>query len=362
MIYLITGLPGASKTLNTIKYVSEEKLFQNRPVFYYNIRELTLPWKELSKEEVKNWYDLPEGSVIIIDECQEFFPAVTRKQGEEVPRIISQMNTHRHKGFDLILITQHPMLLDTAVRRVVGNHRHFERVFGFRRAKCLEFQKCVTDLEDFHKRKEAQIKQFKLDKKYFNVYKSAEIHTHKPKIPKKLYFIAATIAGIVILGFFMANRISDRFEPTDTIYEMQNQNPELPLGLGSTVNKNSKDSGFPLDPKEYEKVYKPRIEGLAYTAPVYDSLTEPKTFPKPVCVLSNSRKKCQCYTQQATRMQTTYEVCESIVKNGWFDFTKEEEDIQNSQAVDVTPSIKELAKAGRSEPLTIGPRVISSSQ
>lgn len=78
MITLITGTPGASKTLNAIDLVLNDPAFQERPVYVYNIELLApgeaLGWQTLDLEQAKAWYDLPHGAVIILDECQDLFP------------------------------------------------------------------------------------------------------------------------------------------------------------------------------------------------------------------------------------------------------------------------------------------------
>ncbi|CAN7485653.1 zonular occludens toxin domain-containing protein [Acidovorax sp. LjRoot74] len=81
MIYLTTGGNGAGKTLFTLKDVREQQLKENRPVYFHGFKAkqvlLDWGWQEF---DPKRWQDLPDGSICVMDECQNEFPA--KVQGE----------------------------------------------------------------------------------------------------------------------------------------------------------------------------------------------------------------------------------------------------------------------------------------
>jgi len=81
MIEQITGLPGAGKTLITLARVKELAEKENRQVYYNGITDLKLPWIELDKGE--DWYKVPPGSIVVIDEAQRVFRP--RGAGAQVP-------------------------------------------------------------------------------------------------------------------------------------------------------------------------------------------------------------------------------------------------------------------------------------
>ena len=57
MLYLFTGSPGSSKTINIIKLICENEQFKNRPVYYYNVKEVTLKYKD--EEGIEHpWHEL----------------------------------------------------------------------------------------------------------------------------------------------------------------------------------------------------------------------------------------------------------------------------------------------------------------
>lgn len=64
--------------------------------------------------------------------------------------------------------------------------------------------------------------------------------------------------------------------------------------------------------------YVPRVDGLQYTAPAYDELTKPVRVPVPAACV-RIRGECECWTQQGTRLETTPQVCEQVVKRGFFE-------------------------------------------
>ncbi|OMG67480.1 zonular occludens toxin, partial [Stutzerimonas balearica] len=76
------------------------------------------------------------------------------------------------------------------------------------------------------------------------------------------------------------------------------------------------------------------------SAPIYDELTRPVSFPRLYCmsstdpatyarefgrmahaVVNGTPTVCQCYTQQSTRVATDFEFCQRVVENGFFDPT-----------------------------------------
>jgi len=317
MIFLFTGQPRASKTLNALKFVKEDDLFQGRDVYYYNIQILDhdffANWKELTLDQALNWFDLPDGSIIVIDEVQKIFPSRSGK--DKMQAAVSRLDTHGHNGFDFIFISQHPMLIDTGLRRQVQTHYNFERVFGMESSRRLSWETCIDEpRKDWHARNEADKKRIKFDKKYYGKYKSASIHKVKKSVPKQLYILVfLLIFTFSLFGYLAYSLTSEKDEPTTPF----NSND-------SAVNSFSKSTSSDLSPNhDYFSSRKPRIEGLPHTAPIYDDLTKPVSFPRiSACVLRKTDNVCKCYTQQATPLSVTHDICLNVVSNGYFDHTK----------------------------------------
>lgn len=297
MLTLVTGVPGSGKTLNTIKMIDQEH--KDRPVYYHNIPDLELDW--IALDDPLEWNSLPEGSVIVLDECQRTFPR--RANGARVPEHVSALETHRHKGYDIYLITQMPTLIDYHVRDLVGRHIHLQRNFGLGRVTAFSWEYCcVKPREEKFK---AVKKTLPLDKKYFGKYKSAVEHTHKAKIPKKLYGIVFIgLASVSLLSYAVSN-----FDLNKSDNVIEANNPAAVSESSTFFSLNNKEPEL-----DYWELHTPRIAGLPHTAPVYDEINEPKEAPFPNCISSEYR--CRCYTQQATLMNIEEDVCRSIIANG----------------------------------------------
>lgn len=308
MITLITGVPGSSKTLNTINEVLSNDVYQNRPVFYYNIPEVQLDWQPLDEAGAKDWFSLPHGSVVILDECQRLFRPM--KYGDKVPAHIEELETHRHLGIDLFVITQHPKLIDTKVRRLVGRHLHFKRQFGMESATRIEFQKCADDPDDYFAQKEAIKKRVKFPKKLYGVYKSSEEHTHKRRIPAKLYGVG--IAALVAV-FLVYQGVTGFAEKPET---------EPQAAAKPTLGTPIKSPNSEKDKMSWAEKRSPRVKDAPWSAPVYDGLTEVKSFPRPQCLIRVKTNDCRCYTQQATPLDISTKQCHRIVAAGYFDPTR----------------------------------------
>ena len=333
MIYLFTGTPGSSKTLNAIKFVCENGPFKDRPVYYYNIREVSLPWIELSEDEVKAWYDLPHGAVIVIDECQKIFRPRARSQG--VPKMVEELETHRHGGFDIVLLTQGTSLVDNAVLAQVGKHHHLERRYGMERANWFTWEKACKSVDSQTYRKQAVRTTVPFDKKYFGVYKSAEVHTHKRQIPAKIMAAWAFIIGFVLVfGFYVKSIVSPDDpkpkKPENVVEEFEG--PYIPR-----ITEAPKEA-------DWSDQQTPRLSGMPWTAPVYDQLMEPKSVPTPdACIHWKKKDQCVCSTRQGTRISIPKNVCLDIVAHGWFDRTKDYNG-QRQQVASVHPNAVDYSK------------------
>ena len=202
MIYLYTGVPGAGKTLFCLFDIFKREDRENRPFFIAGMKHLTAEGEAVLKPhyiEPKEWVNCPDGSIVMIDEAQ--FPMPVRPAGQVPPDWIQDLATHRHKGLDIYLTTQSPMLIDVFVRRLVGKHRHVNRVFGLKTVSIFEWESVQSDPNDYHAKKQAVTTPRPYPKKVFGWYESATIHTHQQKLPKMkllmlVLFLSAFVGGI----------------------------------------------------------------------------------------------------------------------------------------------------------------------
>lgn len=310
MIHLHTGLPGAGKTLCTLAEVKARAEKEKRPVYYHGVTDLKLPWIELDKGEL--WSSkredgqpfVPDGAIVLLDEAQRYYRV--RAPGSPVPQHVSALETHRHRGLDIYLITQHPKLIDTNARRLVGRHVHFVRAFNANAVTRHEWHEVQEDPQS----REDSIKTlvpYPVDA--FQWYKSAEVHTHQRKIPRAVWFLLVLpilIGGLGYVAYRSLSGVVDRASgkaPT-AVESAAKQGVAVVQGAGKSI-------------KDYFAGLEPRIRGLPHTAPVYDGIVTPVRAPYPAACLATA-SRCKCYSQQATALDMPEDLCRSLAAKGFF--------------------------------------------
>lgn len=334
MIELITGLPGNGKTLYTISHVKAAAEAENRPVYYHGIPELTLNWEPL--EDPRKWMDVPPRSIVVIDEAQKTFR--NRSLGAQPPDFVTALETHRHLGIDLVMITQHPSLIDPAVRRLAGRHQHLVRIWGME-ASTVHKWDAVKDNCD-KSRGDSDKKKWAFDKSVYKFYKSAEVHTMKRSIPFRVKMLIGLCIAFLCALAYMVNFLGKKTgviekEPDAAIVGTVQNPVRAPAGGGGQA--------LPFDPvadaRQFVAMSTPRIDGLAYTAPKYDEITKPVRAPVPAaCIQKGSAAaggevSCKCFSQQGTSLDVEFNMCMEFARNGYFqDFDPERDRQQSDRA------------------------------
>lgn len=314
MIRLITGVPGAGKTLFTLDTL---KAITDRPIYHNGIPDLTLPWACVA--DPANWHDaIPDGSILVIDECQRVFPV--RDHKKEVPGGVTAMETHRHRGIDIYLVTQHPNLIDHHVRRLVGEHYHLTRSFGAPFAT-LYHGNAVLDVSDKWKMaQEAEKKQWFYPKDSFGLYKSAEVHTHKFKLPKKMLLLPLALFVVGASIWFLLDTLNGRTESiVGEVAPNEELSSSIPATEGGPVSGEDLGRAPDLKSMSWADRLKPEIPGLPYTAPLYSQSIKATDIPK-ISGCIEHKTACTCYTQQGTVIaDMDSATCKSVVDHGVYD-------------------------------------------
>lgn len=225
MITLITGTPGAGKTLYTVANLLRDLVGSEvdstddngQPckiprVVFTNINGFMLDHEKIDGRDgggLADWHKWAKpGSVICFDEVQKEWPV--RPNGSKVPECIQALETHRHMGVDFIVITQGPNLIDQNLRSLVGRHLHVRRLGGIGGSVVYEWDHCSRQL--LYSKAMAK-KPFRYPKDAFQLYKSAELHT-KPKasVPMALWFAGAALAGSAFFVPYAMNRIGGKVD------------------------------------------------------------------------------------------------------------------------------------------------------
>ena len=320
MIYLTTGANGAGKTLLTLKDVRAQQLKENRPVYYHGFdmdeaKAAEFGWQ---KFDPKKWQDLPDGSICIMDECQNEFPL--RRSGSDVPDYVQAIAQHRRRrGFDFWMICPHPSLIDVFVRRLIDKpswHRHLKRAFGADVVSVLRFASPDMKCEEPGAGARGEVSMVGYPKEVYSWYRSASLHTGKKKIPRAVFVLAACAIAVPAALYFAItgvykNATKQAKPATETTANQPGTNG------ANSGNPNMRQVAQVMTADEYIAHRVPRLHDFAHTAPAYDEVTKPTEAPYPAACVQMG-KTCKCYTQQATLLQVSGAVCLQIVAQGFF--------------------------------------------
>jgi zona occludens toxin len=335
MIELITGLPGNGKTLYTIGQVKAQAEKENRPVYYHGIKLLpegapVLNWTEL--KDPKDWASVPPGSIVLIDEAQKTFR--NRSLGTLPPSFVTDLETHRHLGIDLVMITQHPSLIDPAVRRLSGRHRHLVRLWGMEASTVHKWDSVKDNCDK--SRNDSEKSKWAFDKTIFPLYRSAELHTMKRVIPFRVKMLACLPFLLIAAAYTVYSLV---VKPKTVGPVSAHVVPGSIASLqGVTPSPAVAAKDVPFDPvadaKHFIAMNTARVAGLPQTAPKYDELTKPTRVPVPAMCLQ-SAKMCKCFTQQGTPMDVEASMCISFARNGFFQEFDPDKDRKETARADV---------------------------
>ena len=309
-IVLVTGLPKHGKTLRTLAVLKPLAESEGRPVFHNDIPGLAIDgWKAHDPEK---WFELPARSYMVIDECQRVFPI--RPRTSAVPKHVQELETHGHLGIDLWVITQHPGLIDTNVRHLVDRHFHVVRKFGTSMATVYEFPTGVQADPFKNRRRDGVVRhEWRYPKEVFGWYRSAEVQTTKARLPAKFWAFMTMLVLIPLLIAFAAWRLffhhdAPKGEQVDQVQSVSRpaSSPGFAPGVGRLSDA--------MSASQYLASMRPRVPGLAFTAPAYDQLTKPVEAPYPSVCAYSPDFPCRCWSQRGFKLEVPKPLCEQLAR------------------------------------------------
>ncbi|MCQ2990931.1 zonular occludens toxin domain-containing protein [Pseudomonas tremae] len=359
MLKLVTGLPGEGKTSNELWDFLNNPAYSGRPKYCTPIKGFEPALHGVTAiDHIKGWQELPEGAVIFCDEVQDYCGTDLPSQP---PEWVKQLARHRHGGYDFIVTTQSPMFLHPFARKLSKPHVHYHRPWNMKMVR-YEYEGVQGDPLSKSAKSLAQRKFVTPNPEVFKLYTSTVLDTHKAKPPKKLI----TLIGIALLmlvagGYFGLQQVKSLGTPKEGPLSAEHKSAPATDAANQTsmsftppvVNLQNEPSTWNLESM------KPRVEGLAYTAPIYDSLTSPTDFPRvAACMSSAERGTCKCYSQQGTPLDVPISACFVFVKVGTFDpwlsgrHQDRDNQIAQSPAADDRQSSRSIAAVdGSQEPV-----------
>lgn len=299
-IHLVTGLPGAGKSLGAVEQILKfRKAEPNRPVYVLGIDglrdDVALP---LTPDSLRAWWELPTGSVVLVDECQKYMPA--RRQGDP-PEWIRKLSEHRHFGLDFVLCTQSPGYVDSYVRGLIDRHTHLVRKFGTGLVDRYEWPAVCANPLNRSERKQARKSLWRYPKECFKLYKSAELHTVKRRIPWKVWAIAALPLVVLALGAVAFHSMEKGGGAGAASVRAG-----ASVVAGAPVSGSSGEGRHWATVDAYVKDHLPRVANQPWSAPVYDQ-QQVVAHPDLYCIRYEAPSmaggmddRCGCYTEQGT--------------------------------------------------------------
>lgn len=224
MITIITGVPGMGKTALMVSMLIEEEKKGDRPLYVMGVDNLLIEHQKLptidlwtySKSDKDDpslelfYFTFPPNSILIIDEAQKIYRP--RSSSSKVPPIVSALETHRHTGIDIWLLTQKPSLLDSNVRDLCGRHMHIRNsILGRKIYEWPEYN-AITETN----LKSAASRFFRPPKSAFALYKSSELHTKQPRRIHNAFIVLALMIPLLFYQFYsLYTKFDSKINQTD---------------------------------------------------------------------------------------------------------------------------------------------------
>lgn len=307
-ISLLTGLPGAGKSLRMAEAISK-LVEKGEHVFACNIDGLKIPGVTLW-EDARKWRDLPAGSILFVDEAQAFFP---ERRGGDAPEYV-RMNKIRHDGIRLVLATQQPNYLDTYLRGLVGYHEHLLRRSG--RQESFLFRE--NQVMDVVRQKLATIKRnydyemYKFKPRYFACYDSAQTHQIRYQMPalvKRALMILPVAALLAIGAWYTVFRDSSLAQAAPV--EVEAPSSTAPTSAGAAGAERGKVTVASAE--AYIQSITPMVADVPWSAPAF--VNRPVVSDPHVYCMS-TENSCRCVTEQMTRVVLRDDVCRDVARWG----------------------------------------------
>lgn len=209
--------------------------------------------------------------------------------------------------------------------------------------------------------KNARAEVYKLDKKAFSLYKSAEIHT-KVQTPKSRVLwvipISLVVFGITAYwGFKLLTGLGASHED-----EVSKESVVVADSVKKTAEQGSaasaREIGHQISQNQNKNLTKemlePKIEGIVESKPLYDNIRQVRQLEYPVACISGGNSGCSCYSSQGTVIkEIDKKTCNDYVKNGLpFNPYKEKpsEYAQNRQIQPSTAESGQIVSLGGKSP------------
>lgn len=329
-ITLITGVPGNGKSLRAVWYM-REAIKAGEQVFASNFNGLAVEGV-MEFDDPTKWEELPPGSILVVDEAQKFWRAgITEliiedgKEKKVVPLNIQAMETIRHGGIRIIMLTQSPALIHTNVRALVGLHEHLVRENGKALATVYRRSRVIDNVRSEKALLAEDHESWPYPKDCYDLYKSAEVHTVKRTVSSKnRRGMMMAIVAVLILG--LAVYKIKHLTGNDSNARAKGGQATAQAGAASPfASKEAENKVIWESPTAYAVAHLPRFGTMPWTAEIFDQRTV-TADPQLLCMSSMageggdgeylSQPSCTCLTEQGTTYDISQAECRTLARRG----------------------------------------------
>lgn len=339
-----TGLPGNGKTALMMEHLAAQAKLGERPLWVAGVDGLQPGFASvLDDPRAWNAHDpsgdptcdchqdgnlhahlIPDGSLIYVDEAWKWFGHLHDASRQSTPKHVLDLAEHRHRGIDFVWTYQQPSQIYPFARGLMADHHHVVRRYGTSMIDVFSWPELNEDVKSSAKRENALRKTRTLPKDSFAMYKSAEIHTIKPRIPWKVWLIPACAIAFVALAWYLVTAL----RPDNFAANLTGKKPATASAVAASPGQGGKEAGRkkPLyeNPTEYARAHLPRQATQPWSAPVYDErgvTADPELF----CMSSREGEgmdgewmdySCTCLTEQGTAYYISDGECRTIARRG----------------------------------------------
>ena len=327
-LVLVTGKKGSGKSHfvtseinNLVKHYPDHKV-------YANIDGLTIAGVEPSPDD---WQTVPNNCTIVYDEAQRLSWADNSSRSISSDNRVKEMTMIRHQNKNIVLITQDPMFIHPALRKLVDVHYHISHPFKDGKPHVFKFLGAYSNIDDKGVYKNFAVEEYTyhLDADTSKLYKSVDDgaqHDQKKRIPKKIIYmvilvilliigsiIAFLVGGPVVYKFIWGKKTADvPKQQVQSTTQGANASDVVANGVGNMVASAVPASyGMGLDYDQLQIVKdEVRKKYLAeYTVEVADD-----DVVRPASVIS-SGNRCYAYNVYGDRLHISNSQCLHMINN-----------------------------------------------
>ena len=316
---LITGKKGAGKShfaTAQIKYIVDN--FPDHPV-YADIAGLNIAGVQPSPDDWQTLLDKDgiANATVFYDEAQlrEWCDNSNTKISSDSR--IKNMTMIRHANLNIVVMTQDPTFVHSALRKLVDVHYHISHPFKDGKPKVFQFAGAMSTIDDKGLWKNYAIESFthKLDKETTELYKSVEDgakHDQKRKIPKRVLYMIGVVIAIILLGIPIGlwgiNKVAGFIGGAEERSTEMLDSADTITGTGERDGS----SGFGQSPEDLSKeqldeLYKKYLDDYTVEVATHDAIR-----PDSIMAMNG---KCRAYNMYGDGLNITQDKCFDMLEN-----------------------------------------------